>query len=182
LYYTFTIASSIVGSTGKFININSEFTSGYFPLSALMLNATQYEPQTLQWGYYTDSLQTNTSIPVTWKLLVGEDDANPLVLGQATANSQEKATTLQFIPTIDTQEGTNTYIAAYYGNTQLAIYPIYIVKNTKIAVNETGFYELKMSAYGKTNESSTKDTWEDTTGNVNTSFLGVAWNVNSGWY
>jgi hypothetical protein len=147
-----------------------------------MLNATQYEPQTLQWGYYTDSLQTNTSIPVTWKLLVGEDDANPLVLGQATANSQEKAPTLQFIPTIYTQDGTNTYIAAYYGNTQLAIYPIYIVKNTKITVNETGFYELKMSAYGKTNDSSTKDTWEDTTGNVNTSFLGVAWNVNSGWY
>ena len=181
LYYTFTIASSIVGSTDKFININSEFTGGDFPLSALMLNATQYEPQTIQWGYYTDSLQTNTSIPVTWKLLVGEDDENPTVLGQATANSQEKAPTLQFIPTIYTQDETNTYIAAYYENTQLAIYPIYIVKNNKIVVNETGFYELKMSAYGKTNESATKDIWKDTTGNVNTTFFGVAWNINSGW-
>ena len=182
LYYTFTIASSIVGSTGKFININAEYTCGDYPLSSLMLTAIQYEPQTIQWGYYTDSLQTYTSIPVTWKLLQGLEDANPTVLSQATANSQDKAPTLQFIPTIYTQEGTDTYIAAYWGNTQLAIYPIYIVKNTKIAVNETGFYELKMSAYGKTNDSSTRDTWKDASGNVNTSFLGVAWNVNSGWY
>lgn len=182
LYYTFTIASSIVGSTNKFININTEYSSGDFPLSALMLNAIQYEPQTLQWSYYTDSLQTNTSIPITWKLLVEEDDENPIVLGQATANNQEKAPTLQFIPTIYTQEETNTYIAAYWGNIQLAIYPIYIVKNTKIVVNETSFYELKMSAYGKTNESLIKDTWLDTTGNVSTSFSGIAWNINSGWY
>lgn len=87
LYYTFTVASSVVGSTGKFININAQFDSGDFPLSSLMLNATQYEAQTIQWGYYTDSLQTNTSIPVTWKLLQGLDDANPTILGQATANS-----------------------------------------------------------------------------------------------
>lgn len=182
LYYTFTVASSIVGSTGKFININSQFGSGDFPLSSLMLSATQYEPQTIQWGYYTDSLQTNTSIPVTWKLLQGLDDANPIVLGQATANSQEKAPNLQFIPTIYTQEGTDTYLAAYYNNTQLGLYPIYITKNNKIVVNETGFYELKMSAYGRTNDSNTKDIWNDVAGNVSTTFTGIMWNTNSGWY
>jgi hypothetical protein len=87
LYYTFTVASSVVGSTNKFINISTSFDSGDFPLSSLMLNATQYESQTLQWGYYTDSLQTNTSISVTWKLLDGLDDANPTELGVMTANS-----------------------------------------------------------------------------------------------
>jgi hypothetical protein len=56
-------------------------------LSDLLITATQYEAKTIQWGYYTDSLQTNTSIPVTWKLLQGLDDENPTVLGQATANS-----------------------------------------------------------------------------------------------
>lgn len=181
IYYTFTIASSVVGSTGKFINICSRFDSGDFPLSSLMLNATQYEPQTLQWGYYTDSLQTNTSIPVTWKLLQGLDDQSPLTLSQATANSQEKAPDLQFIPTIYTQEGTDTYLAAYYNNTLLSTYPIYIVKNNKITVNETGFYELKMSAYGRTNDSSTKDVWTDVAGNVTTTFTGISWNTNSGW-
>lgn len=182
LYYTFTIASSQLGNTSKFININAQFTSGDFPLSQLMLNATQYEPQTIQWGYYTDSLQTNTSIPVTWKLLQGLDDANPIVLGQATANNQEKAPNLQFIPTIYTQEGTDTYIAAYYNNTQLEIYPIYIVKNNRIVVNEAGFYELKLSAYGRTNDSNVKDVWINDAGDVSTTFTGIAWNTNSGWY
>jgi hypothetical protein len=40
LFYTFTIASSVVGSTGKFINIATSFDSGDFPLSNLMLTAT----------------------------------------------------------------------------------------------------------------------------------------------
>lgn len=56
LYYTFTVASSVVGSTGKFINIYKSFDSGDFPFSSLMLYATQYEAQQLRWGYYTDSL------------------------------------------------------------------------------------------------------------------------------
>lgn len=182
LYYTFTVASSVVGSTGKFINIATSFDSGDFPLSNLMLNATQYEAQLLQWGYYTDSLQTNTSISVTWKLLDGLDDANPETLSVITANSQEKATNLSFIPTIYTQDEHSTYLAAYFGNTLIQAFPIYIVKNTKVVVNETGFYQLKMSAYGKTNESATKDTWVDVSGNVNTTFTNIQWNTNSGWY
>jgi len=51
-----------------------------------------------------------------------------------------------------------------------------------VAVKETGFYELKMSAFGKTNDSATKDTWTDTTGNTFTTFTNVQWNGNSGWY
>jgi hypothetical protein len=43
LYYTFVIASSVVGSTNKFLNICQSFTSGDFPLSDLMVTATQYE-------------------------------------------------------------------------------------------------------------------------------------------
>ena len=182
LFYTFTIASSVVGSIGKFINIATSFDSGNFPLSALMRTATQYEASQLQWGYYTDSLQTNTSISVTWKLLDGLDDANPTVLGTMTANSQQKATNLSYIPTIYTEEGHSTYLAAYYGNTMIDKFPVYIIKNNKIVVSETGFYEVKMSAYGKTNDSPTKDTWTDTYKNVTTTFTNIQWNVNSGWY
>ena len=43
LYFTFTVASSTIGSTGKFINIYKPFSSGDFPLSELLLTATQYE-------------------------------------------------------------------------------------------------------------------------------------------
>ena len=71
---------------------------------------------------------------------------------------------------------------AYFGETLIKAYPIYIVRNTRIVVNETGFYDLKMSAYGKTNESTSKDQWKDETGTVSTTFTGVQWNTNSGWY
>lgn len=182
LYYTFTVASSIIGSTNKFINISTSFSSGDFPLSSLMLNATQYEAQQLRWGYYTDSLQTNTSISVTWKLLDGLDDANPVTLTVATANSQENAPTLSYVPTTYTAEDHSTYLAAYFGETLIQVFPIYIVKNKKVIVNETGFYEVKMSAYGKTNESATKDLWVDQSGNISTTFTGIQWNDNSGWY
>lgn len=182
LYYTFTIASSVVGSTNKYVNIATSFDSGDFPLSDLMLGATQYESQTLQWGYYTDSLQTNTSISVTWKLMDGLDDANPTTLSVITANSQEKAPNLSFIPTIYTQEDHDTYLCAYFGNTLIQALPIYIVKNTKVVVNETGFYQLKMSAYGKTNESDTRNQWTDEAGNISTTFTNIQFNTNSGWY
>lgn len=182
LYYTFVVGSSVVGSTGKFVNIATSFGSGDFPMSNLLLTATQYEAQQLSWSYYTDSLQTNTSIPVTWKLLDGMDDANPDTLATITANSQERATTLSYIPTIYTQEGHETFLCAYFGNTLIQSFPIYIVRNTKVTVNETGFYEMKMSAYGKTNDSTNPAQWTDVAENVSTTFTGVAWNINSGWY
>ena len=112
----------------------------------------------------------------------GLDDANPTILGTITANSREKAQTLQYIPTIYTQDGHNTYLCAYFGSTRIAAIPIYIIRNTSMVLNETGFYELKMNAYGRTNESVDKDTWLDETGNVSTTFTNIQWNTNSGWY
>ena len=133
----------------------------------------------MQWAYYTDSLQTNTQIQVTWKLLQGLDDAAPTTLATATANTQEKAPDLRYIPTIYTQQ--DTYLVGYYNNTPLTTIPIYIVKNNKIVVNETGFYELKLSAYGRTNESSDRAIWKDVANDVSTTFTNIDWDTNSGW-
>ena len=179
LYFTFVIASSVVGSTNKYLNICQSFDSGDFPLSSLMIHATQYDSQQMQWAYYTDSLQTNTQIQVTWKLLQGLDDAAPTTLATATANTQEKAPDLRYIPTIYTQQ--DTYLVGYYNNTPLTTIPIYIVKNNKIVVNETGFYELKLSAYGRTNESSDRAIWKDVANDVSTTFTNIDWDTNSGW-
>jgi hypothetical protein len=110
------------------------------------------------------------------------DDANPETLSVITANSQERATALSYIPTIYTQDEHETFLCAYFGSTLIKAFPIYIVRNTKVIVNEKGFFQLKMSAYGKTNESATKDQWNDVSGNVNTTFTGTQWNTNSGWY
>jgi len=51
-----------------------------------------------------------------------------------------------------------------------------------VTVNETGFYELKMSAYGRTNESADRSVWKDVTNTTTTQFSNIAWNTNSGWY
>jgi hypothetical protein len=103
-------------------------------------------------------------------------------LGDITANNQERAATLTFVPTIYTEEGISIYVAAYFKNTLLVTLPIYILRNSKIKINETGFYETKMSCYGRTNSSSTKDIWTDETGNISTEFTNISWNTNSGWY
>ena len=55
-------------------------------------------------------------------------------------------------------------------------------QNNRIVVNEAGFYELKLSAYGRTNDSNVKDVWINDAGDVSTTFTGIAWNTNSGWY
>ena len=110
------------------------------------------------------------------------DDENPVVLSTITANNQERATVLSYIPTTYTQEGHETFLGAYFGNTLIDSFPIYIAKNNKVVVNETGFYEVKMSAYGKTNNSSDPAIWNDEAGNIQTSFTNIAWNTNSGWY
>lgn len=115
-------------------------------------------------------------------MLQGLEDLAPTELATATANSQEKAPDLQYIPTIYTQDGTDTYLVGYYNNNPIVTLPIYIVKNSKIVVNETGFYELKLSAYGRTNESSNRSNWNDTTNNVSTTFTNIEWSTNSGWY
>jgi len=41
---------------------------------------------------------------------------------------------------------------------------------------------MKMSAYGKTNESVSKAEWVDVLGNASTTFTNIQWNTNSGWY
>jgi len=87
------------------------------------------------------------------------DDQNPITLSVATADNQEKAPTLSFIPTIYTQEDHETFLCAYFGNTLIKAFPIYITRNTKVTVNETGFYEMKVSAYGRTNDSADKNVW-----------------------
>mgnify|MGYP002521201846 CR=1 FL=1 len=73
-----------------------------------------------------------------------------------------------------------TFLEAKYNNTQLITIPVQIVQNQDINVYETGLYSLKLSAYGKTNDSSDKDTWEY--GDISTTFTNVAWNPTCGWY
>jgi hypothetical protein len=43
------------------------------------------------------------------------DDQNPTTLSTITANSQERASQLSFVPTGYTEEGHHNYLCAYFG-------------------------------------------------------------------
>ena len=61
-------------SMRKYICIKTSFDSGIFPVNDLILQSTQYLPSSLEWGYYTDAEQTETSIPIVWKLYQDDSD------------------------------------------------------------------------------------------------------------
>ena len=142
----------------------------------------QYYNTELRWGYYTYAANTDTRIPVVWKLLQGADDQNPTTLATINANTAYEASALDFIPTIYTDD-VQLYVAAYYREAELVKIPIYITQNEDLRnLYETPNYELKMSAYGRTNDSSDKDVWKDVSGTITTTFTHIDWNPNSGWY
>lgn len=183
------IATSEI-SVQKYICLAASFDTGIFPVTDFILQSTQYIPSTLRWGYYTDAEQSDTQIQVAWKLYQNDEDEDPEILSTLTANSRQEAALLSYIPTIYSEfdDGGNplTYLSAEWINgnnsTQLIKLPVQITRNTDISIYETGAYVLKLSAYGKSNDSSSADTWEDTVHNITTTFTGVQWNTNSGWY
>lgn len=182
LYFTFVVASNEIGVTDKFINTATSFNTGNYPLSSPMLTTTQYYATQLRWGYYTYATNTDTKISVVWKLLCGEDDEDPITLATINANTAYEAPELNYVPTIYT-ENKQLYLAAYYNSTQLVRIPIHIVQNSDLRnIYETSNYELKMSAYGRTNDSVDKYTWTDESGTIDTTFTNIEWNPNSGWY
>ena len=182
LYFTFVVDSNEAGVTDKFINIATSFNSGNYPFASLTLTAIQYYDTSMRWGYYTYAANTDTKIPVVWKLLEGANDSNPTVLSTINANTAYEAAELNYIPTIYTDDQ-QLYLAAYFRETELTRIPIYITQNDDLKnIYETPNYELKMSAYGRTNDSSDKDTWTDQTSTVSTTFTNINWNPNSGWY
>ena len=72
---------------------------------------------------------------------------------------------------------------AFFGETELVRIPIFITQNNDLKnIYETANYELKMSAYGRTNDSVDKASWTDVSGEITTTFTNIGWNPNSGWY
>jgi hypothetical protein len=104
LYFTFVVDSNEAGVTDKFINIATSFNSGNYPFASLTLTTIQYYDTSMRWGYYTYAANTDTKIPVVWKLLEGVDDQNPTVLSTINANTAYEAAELNYIPTIYTDD------------------------------------------------------------------------------
>ena len=177
LYYTFETASDST-ITNYFLNVFNSFEAGIPPVSQFSMSGTQYIPITLKWGYYTDNLQTDTSINVQWVLTQGDNNIN---LQTLSVNRYEQGADLVFIPSIYTTEGNPIILYAYYGNRVLAQIPITITKSS-LTMYESSNYVLKYSAYGKTNTSTSKTEWLDKVNNLPVTFTNVNFDSNIGWY
>ena len=198
LYYTFEMNSTDAGIKNYFINNFFNFTAGtkIFPISSegLYLSATQYMPVELDWAYFTDMLASENTVQVNWKLY---ENGIATDLASIEASKNKKPDALSFIPATYTKEqdfsprtSSITLVAEYKSQDnvlrQLCVIPMYIEKSTLNIVETSGF-DFKLSAYGKSNSSKTKDQWVPelsliNSDDINITFNGIQWNDNSGWY
>lgn len=173
-FFTFEVASSST-TLDYFINVKTSFSGVIPPISSLYLTATQYEAYTLEWGYYTDNLLSDTSISVTWYLEYGDEQ---IELNTINAVSGQQSSDLIFSPTVYTDDE-DIYLVAYYDDEELVSIPI-TIDESDLSVSETTGYDFKLRADSKLNDSDTADTWEY--GDYSTTFTGVSWNSTTGWY
>ena len=186
LYYIFGVgyASGTIGDVIHGIGVECNFNGkiDFIGPNEFMLDAQQYEQFTLNWAYL--SYISGMSNSVSWYLRdVSQDDAedvNETFITTVECSSNTVATPLQYMPIESTAEGRNTYLVAKIGDADIIELPIYI-RESDLAIGETNTdLKLKLSAYGKTNESSDKETWEYDT--YSTTFTNVKWNTANGWY
>ena len=71
-------------------------------------------------------------------------------------------------------------MAALIDGQEVDVFPLSVTMSS-LSVSETGGYNLKLSAYGKTNSSPDKDSWTDIDNNVTTTFTNIMFDDNSGW-
>lgn len=178
LYYTFqTQAEESISN--YFVNVAHSFESGIPPFENFELSGVQYIPITLTWGYYTDQLQNNTSIPIDWKLLQNgiETDIATII-----ANKGKVSSELSFVPSIYTTDENPAWLIGYYNNNQLIKIPLNISQSS-IQVYEAPVYDFKLSAYGKINQSTDKAEWSFNGEDVHPVFSpAIKFDDNSGWY
>lgn len=184
LLFDFIVASSTIGIVNRFI------TTGYsVPYSKLatdittgrvILQATQYEPFTLPWAYYTDRETTQQTLNIEWATRF-ENEGIFTYTPIATIEGQNKTPSenLRFIPDFYTS-GNEVYLCALYNGTEIDAFPLQVTQST-LSIVETGGYNLRLQAYGKSNQSPDRAQWEDAYNNVTTTFTGIAYDSNSGW-
>lgn len=151
------------------------------------IQTSQYIPTVLNWGYNTDAFYSDfNDVNVEWAIRTGQEGS---YIYETLANIQGskgyKPDALVFIPSKHLSwEENNSYLVARVRINGVivdkAIYPLSVTKSD-MTVSETGNYRLKLSAYGKTNTSETKEQWVDELNAVTTTFHDVAFDSTNGW-
>lgn len=183
LYYTFEIASEASDIVNKFVNIGTTLPYNKMIIEdgVFLLQATQYEAYTLNWSYYTDQLQNQQSIPITWALKQTVNNETTYTPISTVTGIKGKVNSFTYIPDTSITDSEDAYLTALYGDTEINSWPI-VIKASSLTVSEASGYNMKLTAFGKSNSSPTRDIWRDTTNGVGVTFSsGITWNSNSGW-
>lgn len=184
LVYEFQVSSNLGDLVNSFVNCAysiSDSNYNYTNQGTPILYGTQYVPFVLDWGYYTDAGESSSD--VDWYIRTGQEGEyvyTPIV--SILGVKGEKPTSLSFVPSVAlSYEDDNSFLIAKINDNIVEEYPITIAENS-INVTETGNYSLKLSAYGKTNQSDTKNQWVDSENNITTTFsVNVPFDNNNGW-
>ena len=193
LFYDFVVASSTIGITNAFTNIG--YSVPFTNLSTQdngrpIIYGKQYEVLQLPWAYYTDRDTTYQTVDVEWAIRTestsepGTYTYNPITIirGQNNATSEP----LKFIPdfyTVNlggTQVNNNVYLVSLYNGIEIDEFPLRIAESNLKIVETTG-YDLKLTAFGRSNNSPDKDQWTYPSNNITTTFTNITYDNNSGW-
>ena len=190
LCYDFVVASSSVGIVNQFVNTAYDvpYSKMHFDqdMDRITIVGTQYEPISLDWAYYTDRDTTGQTANIQWALRVisqenGESVTTYTPIGYVEGQNHSQGQTFNFIPDFTTEGLSNVALVALNENgNEIDAFPI-SVSRSNLSISETKGYNLKLSAYGKTNQSPDKDVWADISNNVISTFTNIIFDDNSGW-
>ena len=186
LFYDFIVASNAIGIVNKFVTTGYELPYNKVNIdnvtNRVIISGQQYEPIYLDWAYYTDRDTTGQTVDIQWaiKVISNNDVVTYTPIRIVEGQNHNKGETFKFIPDFDTEQNPNTYLAALIDGQEVDVFPLSVTMSS-LSVSETGGYNLKLSAYGKTNSSPDKDSWTDIDNNVTTTFTNIMFDDNSGW-
>lgn len=173
LYYDFMTSITDSSHTQRYLliansfNANTEDEINSIKEGNYAFNTTQYEQFTLDWGYYNVA---PGSADIIWKL---ENNSESIQILKSSTASNSQGTQIQYI----TEKGGEYQLNGYIGSVKTFSKDIYIAKG--LDIEETSGYEIKLSAYGKSNE--TDRTWNYN--QYSTTFSpSVNFTQTNGWY
>ena len=200
LYYTFCIGSNVQDIVNQIVNISTSMPYNQVDREEMTLRGAQYEPFTMPWSYYTDQIENLQSDTFTFALCtISERNGSTVYSYSPVAvmtGVKGESSRLSFIPEIynlgrDGNLLAEMRLVAMAGDihtaetsealSEIDSWPI-IISQSNLTVNETQGYDLKLSAYGKSNASPTKDVWRDEQHNIGVNFSsGVTFDSSAGW-
>lgn len=189
LYYTFCVGSDESDVVNQIVNISTDMPYNQVNREQMTLRATQYEKFSMPWSYYTDQVENQQSVTITFafKRRNGNEQGYSYEAIAVMTGVKCEERLLSFISESYTNNEEQMWLVAVLGDlsgetiNEIDNWPI-IISKSKLTVNETQGYDMKLNAYGKSNSSPSKNVWSDERHRIETIFSsGVNFDSTAGW-